>query len=134
MKDKFQNFLRIVIGLYAIIAFFIFAPYFNWQYANENGFVKWLFLGQIIPTARAVIWPYYVFFAQSSAENSSRLVEYSDNDYDFAFQYPSDWKMKKLPEKGEFGETRVMVQGPHGAYAMVMVGKTVIISKDKFDS
>ena len=37
-------------------------------------------------------------------------------------------------EKGEFGETRVMVQGPHGAYAMVMVGKTVIISKDKFDS
>ena len=37
------------------------ALYLNWQYAQGNGFVKWLFLGQIIPTAKAIAWPYYMF-------------------------------------------------------------------------
>ena len=43
------------------------AVYFNWQYAQDNGFVKWFLLGEIIPTAKAVVWPYYL------------LSEYTDN-------------------------------------------------------
>jgi hypothetical protein len=35
--------------------------YFNWRYAKDNGFVKWLFLGEIIATAKGIVWPYYVF-------------------------------------------------------------------------
>jgi hypothetical protein len=32
--------------------------YFNWSYAQQNGFTKWLLLGEIVPTAKAAIWPY----------------------------------------------------------------------------
>jgi hypothetical protein len=33
--------------------------YFNWQYARENGFFKWILLGEIVPTLQSTIWPYY---------------------------------------------------------------------------
>jgi hypothetical protein len=36
-------------------------PYFNWKYASEHGFVKWLFFGEIVPTMKAVVWPYFAF-------------------------------------------------------------------------
>ena len=58
--------------------------YFNWQYAKDNGFVKWLFLGQIIPTAKGIVWPYYLFnktpdtnkeHVISSFEHYSQAVE-----------------------------------------------------------
>ena len=65
----------------------------------------------------------------------SRVAEYTDNDYNYSFQFPSDWKMKKPPPNGEFGEVRVMLQGPRGASVMVAVGKLgTVISKEKFDS
>lgn len=57
--------LGIVFNLYVAIALVIFAPYYNWQYATENGFVKWIFLGEIVPTAKAAVWPYFVFFNKS---------------------------------------------------------------------
>jgi hypothetical protein len=34
-------------------------PYYNWKYAKANGFVKWLFFGDIISTAKALAWPYF---------------------------------------------------------------------------
>jgi hypothetical protein len=34
-------------------------PYFNWSYAQKNGFVSWLLLGEIVPTLKATVWPYY---------------------------------------------------------------------------
>jgi hypothetical protein len=34
--------------------------YFNWQYAKDNGFMKWLLLGEVAATAKSVIWPYYL--------------------------------------------------------------------------
>ncbi len=37
------------------------ALYFNWQYARDYGFVKWVFFGEIIASAKAIVWPYYVF-------------------------------------------------------------------------
>lgn len=47
--------------LYFIVASTIFAPLYNWRYARENGVVKWVLFGEIIATAKAIIWPYYVF-------------------------------------------------------------------------
>jgi hypothetical protein len=35
--------------------------YFNWTYARDNGFIKWLLLGQIVPSAKAFIWPYFTY-------------------------------------------------------------------------
>jgi hypothetical protein len=132
MRRKLGELIKLIIGIY-FISVAIFISYFNWQFAKENGFLKWLILGQIVPTAKSLVWPYYVFFedsTQSTADSPSKPIEYTDNDYDFAFLFPSDWKMKKPPEKGEFGEVRVMVQGPRGAYVMAIVGKTAILSKN----
>jgi hypothetical protein len=61
-----QNFLgsaaQLVFGIYFFIAVMIFAPYYNWIYARDNGFVKWVLLGQIVPTVQSFGWPYYTFF------------------------------------------------------------------------
>ena len=50
------------------VVFFIYyagtgisALYFNWQYANEHGFLAWLFFGELIATAKAFIWPVFLF-------------------------------------------------------------------------
>lgn len=50
--------------LFAIygISVMIMATYYNWKYAVEHGFVSWLFLGEIVATAKALVWPFFVFF------------------------------------------------------------------------
>src|SRR6266849_9921658 len=50
---------QFVFGVYFIGAS-LSAVYFNWTYARDNGFLKWMLLGQIVPTAKAVVWPYYL--------------------------------------------------------------------------
>src|ERR1039457_2038198 len=49
-----------VFGIYVLGVSFS-AIYFNWQYTATHGFVQWLFLGEIVPTAKSLIWPYYAF-------------------------------------------------------------------------
>ena len=36
-------------------------PYFNWQYAKESGFARWLLLGEVVATVKASAWPYFLF-------------------------------------------------------------------------
>ncbi|MEO2031099.1 MAG: hypothetical protein ABGZ35_03335, partial [Planctomycetaceae bacterium] len=53
--------------------------YFNWQYANNHGFVSWLFLGGVTSTAKAFAWPYFAL--AGGDENSAdglRGVRFSD--------------------------------------------------------
>jgi hypothetical protein len=52
--------LNTVFALY-LISVTCAVSYFNWQFAKEHGFWAWAFLGEIVPTAKAVIWPYYAF-------------------------------------------------------------------------
>jgi hypothetical protein len=54
------SFMCITYVLSAIIAI----PYFNWQYARDHGFFKWMFLGEIVPTAKGFVWPYFVFMSR----------------------------------------------------------------------
>jgi hypothetical protein len=54
--------LQVLIVLYAIPTGF-FALYYNYQYAVTEGFVKWLFFGEIIATIKSLFWPYFVFFS-----------------------------------------------------------------------
>lgn len=52
-------------------------------------------------------------FAEGIQKSSrQKIAEYTDNDYDYVFQFPTDWKMKKAPEVGDSGEIRVLLQGP----------------------
>jgi len=65
-----------LIAVYFFVAFII-VPYYNWRYASENGFLKWLLLGEIVPTYQGLVWPYTIYtdyrHAQEvAAENSSR--------------------------------------------------------------
>jgi len=58
-----KQFLRtvvIVIAYIYILTCILFGVYFNWQYATENGFIKWALLGEVVSTAKGIIWPYYI--------------------------------------------------------------------------
>jgi|TARA_R110000737_G_scaffold303075_1_gene310251 hypothetical protein len=37
-----------------------FGLYFNWLYAVENGFWAWLFFGELIASAKALVWPFFI--------------------------------------------------------------------------
>lgn len=63
------------------IGFFIAAPYFNWCYGRDNGFMSWLFLGEIAATAQGLVWPYYAFVggegSDLSEEDKAGLAQFN---------------------------------------------------------
>jgi len=68
---KRSIFTSILTGIFYLYFFstIIFVPYYNWTYAKENGFVKWLVFGELIATAKGFIWPYFMFFDDSNKSN-----------------------------------------------------------------
>jgi hypothetical protein len=64
--SKLRGILRIIIGVYFTSVFFIAFPYFNWRYARDHGVGSWIAFGEVVATAKSVIWPYYVFRGTSS--------------------------------------------------------------------
>lgn len=46
--------VSILLALYGL-SVMIMATYFNFLYANENGFLAWLFFGEIIATLKAIV-------------------------------------------------------------------------------
>jgi hypothetical protein len=58
MKKLLSSGIKIVFHIYVLISFIII-PYYNWQYAKENGFIKWLCFGEIKSTIKSFSWPYY---------------------------------------------------------------------------
>jgi hypothetical protein len=76
---------RVVTAVFLIwlVPQVFFVPYYNWEYARENGFVKWLLLGEIVPTFKALGWPYFIFSARSgghaaSLQHLARSIEYKN--------------------------------------------------------
>ncbi len=57
-KSPLFNFISVCANLY-LVTVLIAAPYFNWQFAREHGFAEWLAWGEIMPTAKALVWPYF---------------------------------------------------------------------------
>jgi hypothetical protein len=47
--------------------------------------------------------------------------EYVDQQYQFAFQFPADWKIEKDPPPGEAGEVRVLVGHPTKAIRVMVI-------------
>jgi hypothetical protein len=72
-KKVFQSLLGLILCCYFILVS-VAAVYFNWQYARTHGFVAWIFLGEITSTAKALVWPYFVFLdgERSQIRNASR--------------------------------------------------------------
>ncbi len=59
-----------------------------------------------------------------SPVDSSELppIEYTDNEYGYAFQFPVNWKLQKTPQPNEIGEVRVVVKSPRGDQVIVTIG------------
>ena len=68
MKEKIIKVIIYILLVIYIIPFIYFMCYFNWEYAKKNGFVSWLCFGEVVATAKSIIWPYYVFLNKESNE------------------------------------------------------------------
>ena len=53
--------ILLAIAIIYGISVAIFGVYYNWLYANENGFLAWLFFGEIIASFKALVWPLFEF-------------------------------------------------------------------------
>jgi hypothetical protein len=75
MNSKHVNKILVpLLSLYFAAAGFA-ALYFNWEFARSNGFLPWLLLGEITPTAKAIAWPYFAFRADGGAGRVSVVTE-----------------------------------------------------------
>ena len=59
-KTGFQVVLILLFYVYSM-GFSGFALYYNWQYAQANGFVKWVCFGDILSIGKAIGWPYFLY-------------------------------------------------------------------------
>jgi hypothetical protein len=57
--DIFEKIIGILIFLYAGIAA-VFTLYFNYMYAVTNGFIAWVFFGEIVATFQGLLWPFFM--------------------------------------------------------------------------
>ena len=53
--------LLYIVGIPYMIGVVIFGLYYNYLYAQENGFIAWLFFGEIIATFKSFFWPLIEF-------------------------------------------------------------------------
>ena len=49
-----------ILIIYAV-SVAIFGLYYNWLFAVQNGFLAWLFFGEIIASLKALVWPLFEF-------------------------------------------------------------------------
>jgi hypothetical protein len=83
--QKRRNLAVVGIGGTLYVLFFAYwigligaVPYFNWRYANENGFFSWVAFGEITATGKAVFWPYFAF----SGPHTASAKDFSSDHYD----------------------------------------------------
>ncbi len=84
-----------------------------------------------------ILFVLFLMVGVSPTATDARIMEYTDNEYNYTFQFPSDWTEKEVIEQDEFGEIRVLLQGPRASSIMVLVnplGKGRKISKEHFNS
>jgi hypothetical protein len=63
MENDNPRSLKLLTAAFSLyfLGFCVAGTYFNWQFARENGFVTWFFFGEIKPSLKAAVWPYYLF-------------------------------------------------------------------------
>jgi hypothetical protein len=70
MKKAVVNTLIWVVVLY-LWSLSVMAPYYNWRYAREHGWVSWLLFGEIVATLKSAAWPYFVLFSHEPGATTS---------------------------------------------------------------
>ncbi len=75
---KIKYIFFVVIGGYVLVSA-ILTPYYNYSYAKNNGFIKWLLWGEIVATTKALIWPYSVFILTDSPGYENESERYYTN-------------------------------------------------------
>ncbi len=84
-----------------------------------------------------ILFVLFLMVGVSPTASDARIMEYTDNEYNYTFKFPSDWTEKEVVEHDELGEVRVLLQGPRASSIMVLVntlGKGRKISKEHFNS
>lgn len=108
-------------SLIAIVAYFVFA--FN------PSLMEWSYGWALKPLRVVGAEP-----LSSDKDTSPR--EYVDQQYQFAFQFPADWKLEKYPPSGEAGKMRAVIRHPTKPMQIIaMVGEIdTAINKNQFES
>lgn len=68
------NILGFLFAIYIMVSLII-TPYNNWEYAKNNGFVKWFLFGEVVATVKAFGWPYFVFKKYTNLNKNLRMDE-----------------------------------------------------------
>ncbi|MFN4873723.1 MAG: hypothetical protein ACK5JP_07930 [Akkermansiaceae bacterium] len=72
--------LKVIFYVY-LLGLVITAPFYNWKYAQKNGFGKWLLVGGWVSTAQSIVWPYYAFEIKDSVGSlPSKITAIDVND------------------------------------------------------
>jgi len=76
-------FVYILTG-YLAVALFIAAPICNWTFARDNGFLKWFLFGEVVATAKAIVWPYFLFTSSGGVPRDFDhcMIKFSKNTID----------------------------------------------------
>ena len=61
MKEKILEILLSTIMIIYTIGTSISAIFFWYQYASEDGFLKWIFIDSIIAFFKGLVWPFFIF-------------------------------------------------------------------------
>lgn len=68
LKELLSKIFSYIIGLYLLLSF-IFIPYFNYVFIRENSFATWILLGEVVPTVKGFLWPYFLLANTPSTDN-----------------------------------------------------------------
>jgi hypothetical protein len=82
------------------------------------------------------VWVLLGIVLVRAAFAADKPMEYQDNEYGFAFQFPQGWRLEKPPPGKEYGETRVWVRHPtRPIFAMATAGQLgKSVTKEQYDA
>ena len=61
MLRLYMEKLLMAIAVIYGISVAVFGLYYNWLFVKANGFLAWLFFGEIIASLKALVWPLFEF-------------------------------------------------------------------------
>lgn len=82
LRSMLASAAGIIFSIYLVSCSFA-AIYFNYDFANNNGFMSWLMLGEISSTFKGLVWPYYLITSDHKSHsggplNHDEIVRFSE--------------------------------------------------------
>lgn len=63
--------------------------YFSYQYMRENGFISWLFFGEIKPALKSAVWEVFLALALLQGPAQSRIIDSLTENLWWQAEYPA---------------------------------------------